>query len=323
MTNVFRTEDEPATTRVDYWQHVVTRTLAPYQIVGAGDTFRSQIRHAEIGQVTVLDMTASIGAASRTPDLIRNSDLGMYKIDLATAGRSVFAQDDRQSMLAPGEFHLADLSRPSQVALEQWHGSIVIFPATLLPLRHDDLRKLTAVPFSPQDPYAALVTALVTELTRHLDAFESARDTRIGTALLDLLSLAVATRLDRLGAVPAESRQNAMTLRVRAFIESHLGDPELSPAMIAAAHHISVRALHKLYEYEDQPIAASIRRRRLERIRQDLLDPSLGSRPVSAIGARWGFRDAPVFGRAFRAAYGLPPGEYRATHAGLSPPSPV
>jgi len=320
MTNRFQAEDEPATTRVDYWQHILSNTLASYQINTAGDNLRSQIRHAEIGQIAVLDLKASAMEVSRTGHLIRNTDQSMFKIDLATAGRGVFAQDDRESVPMPGEFLLMDLGRPSRVGIQRWHeGSIVIFPSALLPLRHDEIRNLTAVRFSPQDPYAALVTALVTEVTRNLDAFESARDTRIGTAFLDLLSLSVATRLDRVRAVPADNRQNAMTLRIRAFIERHLGDPDLSPVMIADAHHISVRALHKLYEAEDQPIAASIRRRRLERSRQDLLDPSLGNRPVSAVGARWGFQDAPVFSRAFRAAYGLPPSQYRAAHVGIGP----
>ncbi|HVT69370.1 MAG TPA: hypothetical protein VHF26_16590 [Trebonia sp.] len=34
--------------------------------------------------------------------------------------------------------------------------------------------------------------------------------------------------------------------------------------------------------------------------------------PEAAWG--WGFRDAAVFSRVFRAAYGLPPVEYRAVH---------
>ena len=221
----------------------------------------------------------------------------------------------------PGEFLLIDLSRPSHVAIEPWHqGAIVIFRRALLPVRHNELRKLTAVRFSPRDPYAALVSSLVKELTRNLDAYESARDARIGTAFLDLLSLAVATALDRVSAVPAESREHAMMLRIQAFIDRHLGDPGLSPGTIAAAHHMSVRTLHKLHQTQHESIAASIRRRRLERCRQDLLDPALGDRPVSAVGARWGFPDAAVFSRAFRAAYGLPPGEYRATQVGRTAP---
>jgi AraC-like DNA-binding protein len=49
----------------------------------------------------------------------------------------------------------------------------------------------------------------------------------------------------------------------------------------------------------------------LERSRRDLLDPALRARPVSAIAARHGFTEPAHFSRAFRAAYGRPPGEYR------------
>jgi AraC-like DNA-binding protein len=308
-------EDEPAKTRVDYWQHVMGSSLVPYQLRADGSSLRSQIQQAQIGPVTVLDFHTSAMQAIRTPGLIRNSDLGMCKIDLGIRGRGEYEQDDRQSLLAPGDFHFIDLSRPSRVATEAAHEvSVVTFPLELLPACAGDLRGLTAVPFSAQDPYAALVASLGRELVRHLDSYEPGRDARIGTAFLDLLALAVATRLDRVSAVPPETRQQAMAARIRAFIEQHLGDPGLSPALIAAAHHVSVRTLHRLYEAEDETVAALIRRRRLERCRQDLLDAGLHGRPAGAIGARWGFLDAAGFSRAFRDAYGLPPAEYRAIH---------
>ena len=47
------------------------------------------------------------------------------------------------------------------------------------------------------------------------------------------------------------------------------------------------------------------------RCRQDLADPTLAHRSVSAIAARWGFTDPAQFSRAFRAAYDLAPTEYR------------
>jgi len=43
----------------------------------------------------------------------------------------------------------------------------------------------------------------------------------------------------------------------------------------------------------------------------DLEDAALDSRPVAAIGTRWGFASAADFSRAFRAAHGMPPAEYR------------
>jgi AraC-like DNA-binding protein len=241
----------------------------------------------------------------------------MCVIKLGIRERGRYEQDGRQSLLTPGQFHLIDLSRPSHAAIEtSQETATLMFPRTLLPVSGKDIRELTAVPFSAQDPYASLVASLGRELVRHLDSYEGSRDARIGTALLDLLALAMATRLDRVPAVPRESRQQVMAARVRAFIGEHLGDPGLSPALIAAAHHISVRALHKLFEAEGDTVAASIRRRRLERCRQDLFDADPIARPARAISARWGFRDAPAFSRAFRGAYGLPPAGYRAVHAG-------
>ncbi|HET6748267.1 MAG TPA: helix-turn-helix domain-containing protein, partial [Actinomycetes bacterium] len=94
--------------------------------------------------------------------------------------------------------------------------------------------------------------------------------------------------------------------------------PGLAPETIAAAHHVSVRYLYKLFEAQGQGVAGQVRRRRLERCRRDLLDPALQARPVGAIGARWGLPDPASFSRAFRDAYGIPPGEYRAMGDGSS-----
>lgn len=95
---------------------------------------------------------------------------------------------------------------------------------------------------------------------------------RVGAAFLDVLSVALAARLDRGDAVPRDSRQHDLLTRIHAFIEERLSDPALSPATIAAAHHVSLRYLHKLFESLEATVAGWIRRRRLERCRRDLLD---------------------------------------------------
>jgi AraC-like DNA-binding protein len=143
---------------------------------------------------------------------------------------------------------------------------------------------------------------------------------RLGTTVLDLLTVAVAAHVDRARSVPPETQQRALVPQIRAFIEEHLADPELSPATIAAAHFISVRYLHKLFETEDTTVADLIRRRRLERCRRDLLDPAQQTRPVSAIAARWGFTDPAHFSRLFRATHGIPPAQYR--RLATAPPHP-
>ena len=77
--------------------------------------------------------------------------------------------------------------------------------------------------------------------------------------MLDLLTVALAGRLDRHDEVPRGISQRALLLRVRAFIEDRLVDPGLTPAAVARAHHISLRYLYKLFEAERTSVAALIR----------------------------------------------------------------
>lgn len=151
-----------------------------------------------------------------------------------------------------------------------------------------------------------------------LDDDDGASAAQLGTAVLDLVTVLLAARLRQDSSVSPPARQRALLTSIHAHIEAELGDPGLTPASIAAAHHISVRYLHKLFEPEGRSVAALIRQRRLDRCRRDLIDPVLAARPVAATAARWGFVSVPHFHRLFRDAYGLPPAEFRAVHADLA-----
>ena len=99
--------------------------------------------------------------------------------------------------------------------------------------------------------------------------------------------------------------------RIKAHVEAHLGDPDLAPAGIAAAHFVSARHLHNLFAGTGTSAAAWIRARRVEMCRRDLADPALADVPAAAIGARWGFRGPSHFGQVFKRATGLTPAAYR------------
>jgi len=102
-----------------------------------------------------------------------------------------------------------------------------------------------------------------------------------------------------------------MLPRIMTFVDEQLHDPHLSPTSIAAAHHISVSYLHRLFKDHDTTLWAWVRRERLDRARRDLADPRLLHLPVHRIAARWGYRDHATFTRAFRAAFGVPPRTFR------------
>lgn len=124
--------------------------------------------------------------------------------------------------------------------------------------------------------------------------------------------------LHRPWAVAAETGQQASLRGVKAFIDGNLGDPRLTPGEIAAAHHISLRQLYRLFTAENSTVAEWIRARRLERCRRELTDPAMADRTIAAVAARWGFTSDAHFSRLFRTTYGLSPGAYRWAH--VTPP---
>ena len=102
--------------------------------------------------------------------------------------------------------------------------------------------------------------------------------------------------------------------RVEYFIETHLREPTLCPAIIAAAAGISVRHLHRLFAAKSCTVAEWIRERRLERCRTDLSDPHLRERHLTDIALGWGFSDSAHFSHSFKQEFGVSPREFR-SHA--------
>jgi AraC-like DNA-binding protein len=316
MSVLIRVEDEPPRNRLDYFRHVVADTFVPFDLrVDADDNLRAQLLTGQVGSVHVTRVSAPPLKAFRTAKLIRISDPQWFKLEVPVRGRTVFAQGDREAALAPGDFTLLDLSRPCRLADRgDEHGNVAVkFPHAALPLRHDELARLTAVPISGRDGLGAAVSLLARHVARCLERERPTEGARLATALIDLLVVALAERLDRSATLAPATQRRALLASVQAFIDRRLADPELSPGVVAAAHHISLRYLYKLFETQHTSVAGWIRERRLERCRKDLADPTMGDRPVSTIAARWGLTDPAHFSHMFRAAYGLPPGEYRRT----------
>jgi len=312
MTATFRSGDEPAASRRDYWRHAIGAMMGTIEV--SGDIRGSgQLRVGELGALRVGTLSAyRPGGAVWTPRRTRQSDPDICTINILATGCATVAQDGREAQLRPGDLTFVDLSRPARWSTSPPMRAVVVaFPRALLPLLPDELARLTAVTVPGDHGTGALISSLARQLPNHLRDAGVGNAARLGAAVLDLLTVGMAAYLDRDSVVAPETRQRALLLRIQAFIDEHLGEPDLSPAQLAEAHHISLRYLHKLFQAQGATVARWIRHRRLERCRRDLLDPAQQDRPVSAIAARWGILDATNFSRAFRAAYGTSPGEYR------------
>lgn len=314
MAVLIRTSDIPAASRYAAWRSVVCDTLGPLDMRSDPEApLSGQIEAGPMGPVNVGRIqTITPHSVHRTPRLIRSGGAELYRLVLVTSGRPVLSQDGRITRLRPGDFAIYDFSRPYELGYDcPVELAVFGFPRDLLALPADTARDLAAVPIAAEGGAAALVAPLLRRVTLDLDSYQPASAARLCTVMMDLVTAAVAERAEQIKLIPVESRERIMLLRIHAFIEQHLGETDLAPGLVAAAHHISVRYLHRLFEDQDTTVAAWIRRRRLERCRRDLADPALRAATVSALAARWGLPDAAQFSRLFRRAYGMPPAEYR------------
>ncbi|MEV0615900.1 helix-turn-helix domain-containing protein [Nonomuraea sp. NPDC050404] len=316
MAVLIRTSDLPEGRRHDAWRSVVCDTLGPLDLrIDPDAPLRGEIEFGRLGAVGVGRIhTSTPHSVHRTSGLIRRDNPDLYRVVLALEGSPRLSQDGRNTQLSRGEFAIYDFARPYELAYDSAVRLVVFsLPRDQLAVPVDAVAELAALPIAGESGAAALAVPLLRRVALDHETYRPGSAARLSTVVTDLVGAAVAERLDRQRALPADARQRTLLLQVHAFIEQRLGDVELDPAAIAAACHISVRYLHRLFETENTTVAAWIRQRRLERCRTDLI--AGGAQSVSVVGARWGLPDSAHFSRLFRRAYGMPPAEYRRSHA--------
>jgi AraC-like DNA-binding protein len=144
-----------------------------------------------------------------------------------------------------------------------------------------------------------------------MPSLDSASAARLASISLDLVSAAIAEFQNTSGACDTTSRV-ARRIQIKDYIESHLGDCELSLTSISSALHVSARYLNDLFEQENTSVARHIWSRRLERGHAILQDPAQARRGIGSVAFGLGFNSVSHFGRAFKGRYGVSPSEFRA-----------
>ncbi|MFE7835051.1 helix-turn-helix domain-containing protein [Streptomyces sp. NPDC057474] len=316
LVTEFRTQDLPVAERFASWYELTAGAFTPSLIRSDHEAdFRANARMLDLGEVQVSSLAYSSLESRRPASMIRASDPECLQLLVTLRGSHRILQGGRDTTSGPGEVVLYDTSRPwhgwAAAGPDTVEGVMVQFPRVLLPLPANKIRQLTGLRLSGQEPMGALLSGYLVQLTAGATTYTVADGARLATVTLDLVTAFLAHHLEVSNPLPERTHRNAQLLEIRAFIQRHLGDPELSPSVIAAAHSISLRSLHRLFGDQGMTVSGWIRTRRLELCRRDLADPLLNARPVRAIAARWGFTDPAHFSRAFRAAYGRSPQEYR------------
>lgn len=271
-----------------------------------------RVRLKPVAAIYVFEVRASPSVRSEQPWTIARHNPHYGKAEFVLGGRMVVSQDGRQAVVEAGDIAIHNAIRPFEmVATDDFRMVGVVFPRCMIPAAHGGLPGLTATRMDGRWGSGALLASYLTALSSKFDSILPQEEAGISSAVGGLLTATCAQLAPDGAAMGAESPKSVLVTRIRRFVDAGVADPGLNPAGIAAAHHISIRQLHRLFEHEDMTVTELIRTRRLEGCKHDLADPALRDQPIGAIASRWGIPDSAKFSRIFRAAYGASPREYR------------
>ena len=310
MAIVFSTNDVHPRDSMAYWIDVVTRGFVKLEVKTAG-TFNGTVTAGSIGSLVISTYDCDAHGVSRSGQEISRADSDDYFICLQQTGRSTHIQGDREAVTEAGTFFLLDPRRPFWGRMET-AGKIVTIrvPRQELEARTGPTGALISRTLDARNPIAGLAFGFLSMLPERVDTIDASVAAKVVEQALDLVALAFAAEAQSNGATLSAPRAAALTM-LKAAIEARLHDPNLKPAMAAAAAGISVRYANALLAQEQTGLERYIIARRLERCRRMLEDPAQAHRMIGDIAFSWGFSDLSHFGRRFKAEFGCSPGEYR------------
>lgn len=300
------------------WRQIISRSFVPLETDASSDDdgrFHGRIRASIVDGIGLASLAADPHTVRRTDRLTRAGGGGLFKLSVQLTGRGLLEQDGREVELEPGRLALYDTSKPYTLSFsEDFSSHVLMFPHAALGVAPDQAGQVTATALGQDHPLHEVVGTFISQAADALPVLETGVGGRLAHQVVDVVGTLVADLLGQardVDDVPAGSAADLQRDAVRAYVGEHLADPDLGPASIAAAHFMSVRSLHLLFEGTGETVAALVRAQRLERCRAELASSARTGRPVAVVGARWGFADPAHFSRAFRAHFGVTPGQFR------------
>ncbi|MGI5271285.1 helix-turn-helix domain-containing protein [Nonomuraea sp. CA-218870] len=320
-----RLDDVPVRDRFAFWWQAVAESVVSVDASSEHvDDFWAEMSTVDLGALRLSRVRCSGFEARRNAHRIRRANADAYQVALSLRGRSGIVQEDQETALAPADLTLYDASRPflawsfpgerrapSRTCGEMSDGLILHVPHDALALPGPTVRRLLARRISGCGSVAALFSGLLQQILAGAARMTRADTERLSGVVVDLLTSVLAHEMETDPSSFVMDPGAVLVLRVQAFVERRLDDSKLSAADVAAAHHVSLRHLQRLFQREGHTITGWIQQRRLERCHRTLADPLMDGRPIRVIAARWGFTNEAHFNRLFRKTYGTPPASYR------------
>jgi AraC family transcriptional regulator, positive regulator of tynA and feaB len=306
----------PERDKFHYWNEVICRTVVDLDCRPVEQAhFEASIGGFDAPGLGVYDIHTRAHLVYRDKAEISRLDNDALIVNYVTAGALHAEQDGRAVDLLPGDGAVSDAARPYFLGFDRPLGcvSVKVYKSDLRQ-RVAGIERITAQSMARGSTLNPLVFDNLRALIRHAPTLSASAALKAADMFKDLLAASLNEMLDGAPA-PLSAHRGAALLRVKAFVEDHLREPELDAQAVARAVGLSTRYINRLFEAEGTSLARHIWQRRLECCALRLRDLAWAHVATSAVALEHGFSDLSHFSRAFRLRYGMSPRDWRAAGA--------
>jgi AraC-like DNA-binding protein len=301
--------------RREFWQMSTTSICGSHEIELLGNQpFSARFEHAEISNLVFSRLSCRTPHSVQRTSLLASRDYRHFvKAILLTGGGCVLEQNGRTTPLRAGEWSIYDNARPYRMTIpDRAEMFLLLMPRERFVARDFGLQDLVVRRFQGRRGVGKLIWTLISNTFDQIPQIVNATGHDVAEIIVQMARLALSDFYPRRGVVDSKA---ALRDRIKLYIASHLGDPELSITKLAIATGCTKRYLHMVFRPEEVSISDYVLRQRLDRCRYDLLNPACAHRSITDIAYSWGFNNSNHFSRRFKQAFGASPRDLRCAFA--------
>ncbi len=307
----YSTNDFPVNERREWLHEVISREYANVEITppADGNLFNEMIIYPwnNLRLSSIQSNEITLKRKHHEPNVYSQD---AYFVVILLSGNYHLQQNGKEVFLQPGDISLYDATLAHQISCSEKFSKLIIsIPRPILRDRISGVEYCTVLRIPGNSGIGAVASSFIRSALSQTGQLTIDEFSALSESSLDLLTLALATvRPEKFNL----STSRTLTLnRIKVYIEVHLSDSALNPAIVATAIGLSSRYINALFKDEETSLMRYIWQRRLENSRKNLLDSMLIGHRVSDIAFRWGFNDLSHFSRVFKQRYGCSPKDYR------------
>ncbi|MEH3061589.1 MAG: helix-turn-helix domain-containing protein [Methylobacterium radiotolerans] len=313
MQPFFSTDGIHPRNAVRQWRELVCERLVPAEIeTPDGLPFQGRLDVTCIGAMPISHFWhTTVRTRITDAEARRRGNPDRVFVLLKLSGRDTIHQLDREAKTKPGDLILLD-SSSSVMEAETGDSLVIDLPRQRFETVLGPSRLYTALTAAADLASTTLTGSYLQELVRVSDRLTPDAAERMASIGVDLIVASLAERMAQ--EVPRSIHGNVTVQRAKAYIEAHLGDPNLDPPRLAAAMGVSLRRLQELFHERGRHISDYIWGRRLEVAAKRLTDPACAALSIGLLAYGCGFSSQAHFARRFKDRYDVSPREYRQAH---------